>query len=52
MKYRNRLKQRFSQFNYEHKKLDSHLNKIKKSAEELTKSLNNMSGKKSEKKEN
>nr|WP_294526963.1 hypothetical protein [uncultured Blautia sp.] len=52
MRSRNRLKQSFSQFSYEHKRLDSHVNRVKKSAEELMKMLDNMGGKKAEKKEN
>lgn len=52
MKSRNRLKQSLSQFSYKHKKLDSRMNKMRRSTEELTNMLEHMGGKKAEKKEN
>ena len=42
MKSRNRLKQSLSQFSYKHKKLDSHMNKMRRSTEELTNMLEHM----------
>ena len=52
MKSRNRLKQSLSQFSYKHKKLDSHMNKMRRSTEELTNMLEHIGVKKVEKKEN
>ncbi|MDO4275130.1 MAG: hypothetical protein Q4D16_15790 [Eubacteriales bacterium] len=45
MKTSNRLKTMMTQFSYEHKKLDSHLVRVKKSADELSKLLDNMTPK-------
>lgn len=42
MKRNNRMRNLMTQFSYEHKKMDSRLIKIKQSAEEVSRLLNNM----------
>lgn len=42
MKRNNRMRNLMTQFSYEHKKLDTRIMKIRQSAEEVSRLLNNM----------
>lgn len=42
MKRNNRMRSLMTQFSYEHKKLDTRIMRIRQSAEELSRLLNNM----------
>lgn len=49
---RNRMQNKLTQFSYDHEKLNRHVSRIQRSADEVSRLLNNMTPKKEEKKEN
>lgn len=51
LKKHGRIQTIMTQFSYEHRRLDSHLTKIRKNADELAKMLESLDRKKADKKE-
>lgn len=50
LKKRSRIQTLMTQFNYEHRRLDDHLTKIRKNADELAKMLDSLDRKNTDKK--